>query len=137
MAILHCFIEVDAERCHKTNPVFHPGWFSGIVISGYPVTGAIVAHASDHVVVPCFGYCNGVAKPRRPRNIHRWFNIDLAIDGYPGALSRLCGAYWLVSGVARLEVCGVAPPLPPLKVRNLRTAPRPRNQQPVGWNPND
>ena len=88
--------------------------FAGCPVLGVVVQQVVVAREPTHV--PDFGHdgkCQ--CKQPEPDGVDRYFGVSIVLDGNP--TSETFAAYWLRSGISRVELCGVTKPETELKDR--------------------
>jgi hypothetical protein len=79
-------------------------------IGGHAVCGVVVDRVPNPAHVPDFGHdyrCK--CKKPEPWGVTRHYGISVVLEGAP-SLPDVLGSYWLIPGVARIEICGMTIP---------------------------
>jgi hypothetical protein len=72
--------------------------------------------ANDPTHVPDFGHdCKCKCENPEPYGVDRYFGVSIVLDGNPTV--ETLAAYWLRSGISRVELCGLTIPETELKDR--------------------
>ncbi len=88
--------------------------FAGCAVLVVVVEQVVVAREPTHV--PDFGHdCKCRCENPEPDGVDRYFGVSIVLDGDPTIESF--GAYWLRSGVSRVDLCGLNEPETELKDR--------------------